>query len=612
MSRHFALAFVFVLLAIGFQASPNFKEIAAGVAIFLFGMVSLEEGFKAFTGGTLERLLQRTTDRLWKSVAFGAVATTVMQSSTLVSIITISFLSAGMLGLAQGIGIIFGANLGTTTGAWLIAGFGLKVDIAAYALPMLTFGVILLFNKGRTLKGLGYLLTGLGFLFLGIHFIKDGFDAFSEHINLADYAVPGVAGLLLFTLIGIVITVIMQSSHASLLVIIAALGAGQITYENALALSIGANVGTTLTALVSAIGANIEGRRLAAAHLAFNVVTAALALVFIGRFVAAVETGSAWLGIDADDHTLKLALFHTLFNLTGLALMLPLTGRLVRLLETWLQPAPRTISTPKYISAAMLEMPGAALEAGRKELQHLFANTFDIMALVLHADPVQLRKGERLELLANAPERVHAIDVDDYYQRRVKPLHGQILDFLARLETKGPQARQAFALRAASQHLLEALKDLKHLQKNMARHLASPNPYLRKEYVLIRQHLALLLHELHKLSQDPESVTPLRFDVLSAAAEEHDIVANGQLDRLIREKRIGVETATSLMNDSAYAYDIASNLIAMAKVIFVPFEPVQHELEHALHLDKDEIKAVLAAPPAAEQAAHDEATHETR
>ena len=153
MLRKAILPTILLVLAYGFWISPDFKEISAGVAIFLFGMLALEEGFKAFTGGLLERLLRRTTSGLWKSLTFGIVSTTLMQSSSLVSVITISFLSAGLIGLAAGIGIIFGANLGTTTGAWLIAGFGLKVKISAYAMPMLVFGIILVFQKSRSLKG---------------------------------------------------------------------------------------------------------------------------------------------------------------------------------------------------------------------------------------------------------------------------------------------------------------------------------------------------------------------------------------------------------------------------------------------------------------------------
>ena len=233
-----------------------------------------------------------------------------MQSSSLVSVITISFLSAGLITLAAGIGIVFGTNLGTTTGAWLIAGFGLKVDIAAYAMPLLAFGVILIFQSSSVLKGIGYILAGIGFLFLGIHYMKEGFETFKGTINLAEYAVAGYPGLLLFTVIGIFATVVMQSSHATLVLTITALAAGQITYENALALAIGANVGTTITAILGSMSANEGGKRLAAAHLLFNVVTGAIAIVFIYQLVYLVDGLASVVGIANEDYTLKLAVFH--------------------------------------------------------------------------------------------------------------------------------------------------------------------------------------------------------------------------------------------------------------------------------------------------------------
>ena len=172
MLRKILLPSILLILGYGFWVSPDFKEIAAGVAIFLFGMLFLEEGFKAFTGGMLEKLLQKTTDKTWKSLLFGVVSTSIMQSSSLVSVITISFISAGLVTLVGGIGIIFGANIGTTTGAWLVAAFGLKVKISAYAMPMLVFGIVLSFQKSKYLKGFGSVLAGLGFLFLGIHYMK--------------------------------------------------------------------------------------------------------------------------------------------------------------------------------------------------------------------------------------------------------------------------------------------------------------------------------------------------------------------------------------------------------------------------------------------------------
>ena len=601
IARILWLPVVLAALLWALSRSPALTEVAAGVAIFLFGMRSLEEGFRAFTGGTLERILQRATASLWRSLGFGLLATALMQSSSLVSVITISFLGAGLIGLTEGIGIIFGANLGTTTGAWLVAAFGLKVEIATYAMPLLVLGIVLVFQRSTTRRGTGYLLAGLGFLFLGIHYMKTGFASFGDTIDLAALALPGLRGLLVATLLGILATVVMQSSHATLALTITALAAGQIGYESALALSIGANVGTTVTALLGAIGSNVDGRRLAIAHLIFNLTTGAVALTFIGPLLAVVDLASGWLGIAADDHTLKLALFHTLFNLVGILLMLPLLGRLVALLQRLVKERPRTVSTPRFLAETMLQTPGAALEAVRKELRHLYDNVFDIMALVLHVEPKGLRRGEGLAGLERPPDRVRQIDVDDYYQRRVKPLHGAIVDFIARLPTQDEQGAQVFRLRSAGQGLVEALKEVKHLEKNLLRFLIVANRDVQREYLAIRGRLVRLLNEIQRIADGREENPTVALDILRIEMEEQDIVANGQLDRLIRERRITSAMATSLMNDSGYARQAARNLIAAAEVIFSPFEPIRHEIERGLHLDEQEIQESigLASPAAA-------------
>ena len=295
-----------------------------------------------------------------------------MQSSSLVSVIAISFLSAGLISLSAGIGIIFGANLGTTTGAWLVAGFGLKVNISAYAMPMIVFGVILLFQKSKELRGIGYVLTGLGFLFLGIHYMKEGFEAFSGSIDLKAHAVEGYAGIFLFVLIGLVATVVMQSSHATLVLIITALAANQITYENALALAIGANVGTTVTAILGAMSANVEGRRLAVAHLVFNLVTAAIAISLIYQLTNIVDVISQNIGIAEQNYMLKLAVFHTIFNTIGIIVMTPFIVPLVGVLEKVVKPINFLATQSKYLKESALDYPETAVAAIRNEMLRLY------------------------------------------------------------------------------------------------------------------------------------------------------------------------------------------------------------------------------------------------
>ncbi len=410
MLRKILLPSILIILGYGFWVSPDFKEIAAGVSIFLFGMLFLEEGFKAFTGGVLEKLLQKTTNKTWKSLLFGMISTTIMQSSSLVSVITISFISAGLVTLVAGIGIIFGANIGTTTGAWLVAAFGLKVKISAYAMPMLVFGIVLSFQKSKYLKGIGSVLAGLGFLFLGIHYMKEGFEAFKGSFDLAALAVEGYPGLFLFAAIGAAATVVMQSSHATLVLILTALAAGQITYENSLALAIGANVGTTITAIIGSLSANVQGKRLAGAHLVFNLATGLIAIVFISQFVWAVDWVSDHVGIAQDDYTMKLAVFHTLFNVTGVLVMVPLIHRLADYLFKVFPEKAKDLAEPLYLNEAVIEFPETVLKSLKKEVWHLFDSGFELMAHGINLHRTEILESPDLEKTIDEDREIHEFD----------------------------------------------------------------------------------------------------------------------------------------------------------------------------------------------------------
>ena len=587
---------ILLVLAYGFWISPDFKEISAGVAIFLFGMLSLEEGFKAFTGGLLEKLLRKTTDGTWKSLTFGIVSTTVMQSSSLVSVITISFLSAGLIGLTAGIGIIFGANLGTTTGAWLIAGLGMKVKISAYAMPMLVFGIIGIFQKSRNLRGIGYILAGLGFLFLGIHHMKEGFEAFRDTIDLTAFAVEGYPGILIFTLIGVAATVIMQSSHATLVIIITALASQQITYENALALAIGANIGTTITAIIGSMSANVQGKRLAAAHLVFNMVTAVIAIAFIYQIGEGVDWISSLVGIAEDDYTLKLAVFHSVFNTIGIISMLPFIQRLADSLQTMMPEKLKAKEQPIYLNEAAEELPDTAIEAVRKETLHLYDNAFSIIANGLSLREDDILSDRDLEAIIYESNKVIEIDLDQEYESSIKGLYAEIVAFISRSQVsmEPDQVDELFALRAAGRDIVEAIKDTKHMHKNMSQFIVSDNSYIRDEYNKIRLRLGHLMRNLaivREESDDPAMI--LSLDSLKLEMEENDTTVNGMLESLIRDEKISAQMATSLMNDANYAYDVTKNLIQMGEVLFATTDYDMKLAEREVALTDEELAEII-------------------
>ena len=600
MLRRIFLPAILIILGYGFWISPDFKEIAAGVAIFLFGMITLEEGFKAFSGGTLEKILKKSTDKLYKSIGFGFIATAIMQSSSLVSVLTISFIGAGLIGLTQGIGIILGANIGTTTGAWLMAGFGLKVKISAYAMPMLAFGVILIFQKAKSIKGIGYILAGLGFLFLGIHYMKDGFEAFKETIDLASFAVDGFKGLLIFIGIGILATVVMQSSHATIVLILAALSVGQITYDNALALTIGANIGTTITAVLGSLSSNIDGKRLAGAHLIFNVVTALVAIVLMNQIISVVDVISDFIGIANDNHTLKLAVFDSLFKVMGVVMFIPFVDKLVKFLESNLKGKDKqeveSYESVQYLNDSVLELPATAMAAIVRETKHLYINAFEIIAHGLNLKRTNILSEMELEDVIKEGYSKNIVDIDDFYEHRIKGVYGEIIDFATQAQSKmSPEdIENLYALKIASRDIVDAVKDTKHLQKNLVKYKNNLNNHIQEQYDGIRIGLAELLRGIDvvsKMSEEDEIIVLL--SKMKVNMQRYDILANGTLDNLIRNNLITNEMATSLMNDSAYAYEISKHFIAMAEIIFIDVSSDIKNLGEDMLISDEEVDKIL-------------------
>lgn len=574
MFKKLLLPAILFVLAYGFWISPNFKEISAGVAIFLFGMLSLEEGFKAFTGGALEKVLKASTNRKWKSVGFGVLTTTIMQSSSLVSVITISFLSAGLLGLAAGIGIIFGANIGTTTGAWLVAALGLKVKISAYAMPLLVFGVIFILQSSKKLKGAGYILAGIGFLFLGIDYMKGGFEAFRGDIDLASYAIEGILGLFVYTLIGIVATVIMQSSHATLVLIITALAAGQITYENALALAIGANVGTTITAVLGAMSANVAGKRLAGAHLIFNLLTGLVAIVFLPQFLWAVDAVSANVGIAADDYTLKLAIFHTLFNLAGVIILFPFIERMVVLLEKRL-PEPSVTQGAMYLDDINLDFPETSLIAIRNETIHLFETSANLLFDGIGLSKKDVHSQQHLPALVANNRNLVSLDFDKEYEQKIKGLYSEIIAYIsqATFTWEMEQSGRIHWLRIANQKIIEAVKGMKHLRKNLAKFINHHEAIIPQQYDQLRIQIAYVMRELHEIGlaieqESDEEMIAERLKLVRGTSVENERVFNMEISKLLHRGEISPFIATSMINDNNYALTISNDLIDAVEMIY--------------------------------------------
>jgi phosphate:Na+ symporter len=341
---------------------------AGGLALFMLAMSMLTDGLKSAGGGSLKRLLERWTSTPARGVAAGALVTALVQFSGAVTVAAIGFVNAGVLTLRQALGVIYGTNVGTTLTAWLVSlvGFGLRIE--AFALPTIAVGVSLrLAAPGRRLQGIGNAIAGLGLFFLGLSILRDAFGAVAQGYGAT---LAPEAGWPMYLLVGFVATVLTQSSSAAIAIILTAAAGGLVGLESAAAAVIGANIGTTSTAAVAALKATPSAKRLAAGHVAFNVVTGVVALLLLPVLLWAVGLAARWLDVEGSPAAF-LALFHTAFNLLGVALMLPLTGRLAAVLERMFRSAEEDLARPQHLDATLTTTPALAVGALHEELARL-------------------------------------------------------------------------------------------------------------------------------------------------------------------------------------------------------------------------------------------------
>lgn len=552
---------------------PDLSSILGGIALFLIGMEYMENGFRGFSGGFLEKVLQKFTNTTSKAIVTGFVATSIVQSSSLLSVIIISFLSAGLITLTSAIGVIFGSNIGSTTTAWLVSLFGLKIKISVYAMPMIVMGILIpILLKSKSYKGIASVFIGLGMIFLGIAYMKEGFETLQEGINLSSYAMEGYLGIFIYVLVGAVATVIIQSSAATMAIVITALATGQIEYSNALAIAIGANLGTTVTAVIAALKSNENGKRLALAHFIFNMITGLIAITFIYQLTDVVDLIASLIGITNDDIAMKLALFHTIFNLLGVIVFSPFIPQLVKFLEKRFIPSNIEAGKAKYLDENALAIPDLAIAATQKEVYHLFRNAFKIIAHGINIKKENLKTDMDASQIVSIPYSNEYIDIENFYNLKIKNLYGQIIGFAtkAQLNMNHEEIEHIYKLKLASRDIVEALKDTHQLQKNLIKYSKSENIEVKTLYISLKKDLVELLRAISRASELNESEEIIL--LLSKAKiqmEKYDKIANEKLDELIRQGGIPLSTATSLMNDSAYVYDISKNLIEMAEIVFV-------------------------------------------
>lgn len=352
--------------------------ILGGIGLFLIGVSMMTEGLKAAAGAWLQRILGAVTSSPLRGLGAGIFITALVRSSSAVTVATIGFVNAGLLTLAPAVWVVFGTNIGTTTTAWLVVLAGTGFSAATVALPMVGIGMILrLVGSGRPrLGGLGQAIAGFGVFFLGIGFLQDGFDDLTPLLEGLDLDPDAWLAVPAFLLLGFALTVVTQSSSAAIAIALTASAGGSVPLMLAAAAVIGTNIGTTSTAAFAAIGATAPARRVAAAHIIFNVLTGLIALTLLPWLVAASAAIAGWAGDGGT--TVTLAVFHTVFNCLGVLAIAGVAPRLIDWLGTRFVTQEERIGRPRFLDATLVGVPELALRALVREAGHMADIGFEV------------------------------------------------------------------------------------------------------------------------------------------------------------------------------------------------------------------------------------------
>ena len=484
-----------------FQLLDEWKFLA-GLGIFLFGIFMMEESIKMLAGRSFKRLLRRYTGSRFKGLISGIVSTSILQSSSAVSLMVLAFVGAGMMSLVNAISVIMGAKVGTTITAWIVAIFGFKFQIETFALPMIGLGGLGLIFLAKSYRyvNISKLLAAFGFLFHGLDFMKSSIEQLAAAIDIS--ALPDL-GIWVYLAAGILLTAVMQSSSATIAVILTTLFTGIIDFRAGCAMVIGANIGTTVTILIGSIGGIPSKKQTAVSSLVFTTGTAAVVLLILPVFF--------WLIMDIfdfeDNVVFGVALFHTMFNVTGVLIFYPLIPILATHLEV-LFPEKRTVYA-QYIVNTTPEVPEAAIAALRREILNQLNLSIGYIASNYGIDPKKKhgKKGNHTGYLGNEDH----ISYEDLGR-----LHAEIFAFYARIQAFAldeheamliePMMRSSRSIMNSTRNLYEILNEIEDIGND-------DNPFMIAAYHNFKDRLQDLRAIVRSVTAHPDD--EILMDILS-------------------------------------------------------------------------------------------------
>jgi phosphate:Na+ symporter len=527
-----------------------------GVGLFLLGMRLMSDGLKIAAGPSLRGLLMAATGSLLRALASGTLVTALVQSSSAVIFATIGFVNAGLLSLAQAVGLILGANLGTTLTSWIVAMAGFSLDLKVLAMPAVAGGMALWVASHGRRAALGQALVGFGVFFLGLDVLKGAFAGLSATLELGQLDASGAGGIALFAGLGVILTVLMQSSSAALAVTLTAAAQGLLPLAAAGAVVVGANIGTSSTAVLATLGATAAAKRTAATHVIFNLVAGTLALATL-PWLLALSRGLVALGGGADAPATVLAVLHTLINLLGAAALWPFLPRLVSWLEAHFGAAERADEArPQHLDRHVLETPRLAVDALYLELRRMGAIAQRMARAMLSAED-----GHDSEL---------ALD-----HERLDRLGAAILDFVPAIPSAGDPGIEAALPRAV--RIAHYYRGIAERAADLARSSGESGSDATVVTVLAEVRAAA---DRLLAAADPQLPMPTAADALNEQEQAFETAYQHAKGDLLRRGSRGEITSTSLVRllDRLSALHRMLGQAAKAARLMADFDPAPAHL----------------------------------
>lgn len=538
-------------------------SIIGGLGLFLLAIGMMTDGLKLAAGNALRTLLAKWSKTPFRGVVSGAAMTALVQSSSAVTVASLGFVNAGLLSMRHALGIVYGANIGTTMTGWLVAMVGFKLNIQAVALPMIGVGMILkLLKPNSRLASVGIAIAGFGLFFVGIDSLKTAFEGIVSTFDLSQFKAEGVEGFLMYLVIGFVMTVLTQSSSASIALTITAATSGMVGIYAAGAMVIGANIGTTSTAMFASIGATSSAKRVAAAQVVFNVATAVVAALILPLLFGLIHWITAVAEIDADPG-ITLAIFHTLFNLLGVALIFPLNDRLASFLEQRFVSLEEEASKPKHLDKNIAQTPDLAVNA-------LILELLSVSDRFLHVYP---------KLFSQQSSEITAVENDIH---GVEALCQHISQFIVDVERA--------ALSEETTKALASLMRVEHYMLSSAQKALAISAVSRRRDVLTKAELeGQLLNYLSVTNEFMRMVRWRQFESSDALSLQFDLLDKEHhkvKSALVMGATQG-DIAVTQMTDATECMEYLLQIVQMWVKVFVRIQQVEDSITTANLLHGD-------------------------